>query len=117
MRDKMETAPGIVWIVRALHPDDRQLLLSGGETDTEAFMSGGSQIPCGDGPGILEIKCPWNRGNIATARPYEYAPFYYMPQVCSRSSLSHAFQTNPPFDLSAGCWRFMSVDEGQMLLL
>ncbi|KAK9863175.1 hypothetical protein WJX84_006084 [Apatococcus fuscideae] len=43
--------------------------------------SGGSQIPCGDGPGILEIKCPWNRGNIATARPYEYAPFYYMPQV------------------------------------
>ena len=33
------------------------------------------------GPGILEIKCPWNRGNTATAKPYDQAPFYYMPQV------------------------------------
>ena len=35
----------------------------------------------GEGPGILEIKCPFNKGNTATARPYDHAPFYYMPQV------------------------------------
>ena len=35
----------------------------------------------GDGPGVLEIKCPFNRGNPAQARPYCAAPHYYMPQV------------------------------------
>ncbi len=41
------------------------------------------RLPAEEGPGILEIKCPYNKGNTTTARPYPEAPFYYMPQVGS----------------------------------
>ncbi|GJP30011.1 hypothetical protein CLOM_g22034 [Closterium sp. NIES-68] len=32
-------------------------------------------------PGVLEIKCPWNRGSPLSASPYPSVPFYYMPQI------------------------------------
>eukprot|EP00191_Tetraselmis_sp_GSL018_P020601 CAMPEP_0177584406 /NCGR_PEP_ID=MMETSP0419_2-20121207/3875_1 /TAXON_ID=582737 /ORGANISM="Tetraselmis sp., Strain GSL018" /LENGTH=456 /DNA_ID=CAMNT_0019073935 /DNA_START=119 /DNA_END=1491 /DNA_ORIENTATION=- len=32
-------------------------------------------------PGVLEIKCPFNKGNPHSAVPYPVVPFYYMPQV------------------------------------
>ena len=37
--------------------------------------------PWAQGPGILEIKCPFNKGYPESARPYSTAPYYYMPQV------------------------------------
>lgn len=33
------------------------------------------------GPGILEIKCPFNRGRPQDARPPDQPQWYYMPQV------------------------------------
>jgi hypothetical protein len=35
----------------------------------------------GEGPGILEIKCPYNRGRPELAAPPQQPPWYYMPQV------------------------------------
>ncbi|CAI5473832.1 unnamed protein product [Closterium sp. Yama58-4] len=32
-------------------------------------------------PGVLEIKCPWNRGLPLSAAPYPSIPHYYMPQI------------------------------------
>ena len=32
-------------------------------------------------PGVLEIKCPWNKGDPVGAKPYPRAPWYYVPQV------------------------------------
>ena len=37
--------------------------------------------PRGIGPGVLEIKCPHNKGNPLKAKPYPSAPWYYMPQA------------------------------------
>ncbi|KAK9840347.1 hypothetical protein WJX74_007980 [Apatococcus lobatus] len=52
------------------------------ESASEGLQASGAQDRMhGNGPGVLEIKCPWNRGNTALAKPYEQAPFYYMPQV------------------------------------
>ncbi|KAM7251642.1 hypothetical protein ACFE04_023525 [Oxalis oulophora] len=34
-----------------------------------------------DGGGILEVKCPFNKGKPHTARAWSTVPFYYMPQV------------------------------------
>ena len=31
--------------------------------------------------GILEIKCPWNKGNVAGGQPWDIPAYYYMPQV------------------------------------
>ncbi|XP_047316337.1 uncharacterized protein LOC124919997 isoform X2 [Impatiens glandulifera] len=31
--------------------------------------------------GILEVKCPFNKGKTEAARPWKTIPFYYMPQV------------------------------------
>ncbi|EIE24389.1 restriction endonuclease-like protein [Coccomyxa subellipsoidea C-169] len=33
------------------------------------------------GPGVLEIKCPFNRGRPTSAAPPKQPPWYYMPQV------------------------------------
>ena len=33
------------------------------------------------GPGVLEIKCPFNRGQPGGAVPPDVFPWYYMPQV------------------------------------
>ncbi|CAI7863794.1 unnamed protein product [Closterium sp. NIES-53] len=32
-------------------------------------------------PGVLEIKCPFNRGSPLSATPYPSIPVYYMPQI------------------------------------
>lgn len=34
-----------------------------------------------DGPGILEIKCPYNKGHPELAQPPKRAIWYYMPQI------------------------------------
>lgn len=33
------------------------------------------------GPGILEVKCPFNKGSPETAAPPRQPQWYYMPQV------------------------------------
>ena len=35
----------------------------------------------GAGAGVLEIKCPFNRGNPLAATPPREPAWYYMPQV------------------------------------
>ena len=32
-------------------------------------------------PGILEVKCPFNKGKPESAKPWSTLPFYYMPQI------------------------------------
>ncbi|KAL8267104.1 hypothetical protein R6Q59_004448 [Mikania micrantha] len=32
-------------------------------------------------PGILEVKCPFNKGKPKLAKPWTTMPFYYMPQI------------------------------------
>lgn len=41
----------------------------------------GDGVIHGDGPGILEIKCPFNKGIPGSAAPPKLAQWYYMPQV------------------------------------
>ncbi|XP_028788971.1 uncharacterized protein LOC114744999 isoform X1 [Neltuma alba] len=38
-------------------------------------------LGCIPGGGILEVKCPYNKGKPETALPWSAMPFYYMPQV------------------------------------
>ncbi|CAG9465778.1 unnamed protein product [Pedinophyceae sp. YPF-701] len=38
-----------------------------------------SMVPAG--PGVLEIKCPFNGGRPEMAQPWRVAPYYYMPQL------------------------------------
>jgi putative phage-type endonuclease len=38
-------------------------------------------LPTPNGPGILEIKCPYNKGNPELAVPPSQAIWYYMPQL------------------------------------
>lgn len=38
-------------------------------------------LGCFPGGGILEVKCPFNKGKPDTALPWSTMPFYYMPQV------------------------------------
>ncbi|KAK1577008.1 hypothetical protein Q3G72_018378 [Acer saccharum] len=38
-------------------------------------------LGCVPGGGILEVKCPYNKGKPETALPWSTMPFYYMPQV------------------------------------
>ena len=40
-----------------------------------------SLLGCFSGGGILEIKCPYNKGKLETALPWSTTPFFYMPQV------------------------------------
>ena len=40
----------------------------------------------GSGPGVLEIKCPYNRGKPQQGRPPAQPPWYYMPQVVHASA-------------------------------
>lgn len=48
--------------------------------DTSMFH-GEKNIPTGIGPGILEIKCPFNKGYPDEAVPPKKAIWYYMPQL------------------------------------
>ncbi|KAI4329874.1 hypothetical protein MLD38_028209 [Melastoma candidum] len=38
-------------------------------------------LGCFPGGGILEVKCPYNKGKPEVALPWSTMPFYYMPQV------------------------------------
>lgn len=38
-------------------------------------------LGCFPGGGILEVKCPYNKGKPEIALPWSTMPFYYMPQV------------------------------------
>lgn len=38
-------------------------------------------LGCFPGGGILEVKCPYNKGKPEVALPWTTMPFYYMPQV------------------------------------
>lgn len=38
-------------------------------------------LGCFQGGGILEVKCPFNKGKPELGLPWSTAPFYYMPQV------------------------------------
>ncbi|XP_028794150.1 uncharacterized protein LOC114749780 [Neltuma alba] len=38
-------------------------------------------LGCVPGGGILEVKCPYNKGKPETALPWSAMPFYYMPQL------------------------------------
>lgn len=38
-------------------------------------------LGCLPGGGILEVKCPYNKGKPEKGLPWETMPFYYMPQV------------------------------------
>jgi hypothetical protein len=44
--------------------------------------AGPQGLMAGSGPGVLEIKCPFNRGRPTAAAPPKQPPWYYMPQVC-----------------------------------
>ena len=48
-----------------------------------AASGSGDGVIHGDGPGVLEIKCPFNRGDPNSAAPPKLAQWYYMPQVSS----------------------------------
>lgn len=41
----------------------------------------GAGVLAGAGAGVLEIKCPFNRGNPQGAMPPRAPAWYYMPQV------------------------------------
>mmetsp|Transcript_19429 Transcript_19429/g.63155 ORF Transcript_19429/g.63155 Transcript_19429/m.63155 type:complete len:149 (+) Transcript_19429:330-776(+) len=50
------------------------------EDEAESWL-GASPDGLLDTGGILEVKCPFNKGDPHSARPYQRAPFYYVPQV------------------------------------
>ncbi len=57
-------------------------LLTGLEASQGAAVLGmGSGMIAGQGPGVLEIKCPFNKGDPNRAAPPKMAQWYYMPQV------------------------------------
>lgn len=56
----------------AVHAEDRYYWLG---------ASPDGLLDCFAGGGILEVKCPYNKGKPETALPWSTMPFYYMPQV------------------------------------
>jgi hypothetical protein len=57
-------------------------MLTGLEASQGAAVLGmGSGVIAGEGPGVLEIKCPFNKGDPNRAAPLKMAQWYYMPQV------------------------------------
>jgi uracil-DNA glycosylase len=61
---------------RVLSPDEAELWLGASPDGLIAPPAAG-----GHTPGVLEIKCPWNKGRPESATPYPGVPWYYMPQV------------------------------------
>jgi uracil-DNA glycosylase len=80
-------------LFRALSPDEAELwmgaspdgLVVAATTDaaehTKNETSSNSRVRSGDEKGILEVKCPFNRGKPLDAKPYPKVPWYYVPQV------------------------------------
>ena len=52
----------------------------GVQASKEGLVAGGAHTPYGT-PGILEIKCPYNKGRPELAEPPTRAIWYYMPQI------------------------------------
>lgn len=61
----------------------------------------------GQGPGVLEIKCPFNKGSPGSATPPKLAQWYYMPQVClymqtvSSQQLPDCLHSHGPFNVAS----------------
>lgn len=53
----------------------------GASPDGLVTPSGPQDPYAGPGEGMLEIKCPFNRGMPDSMDPWAVAPYYYMPQV------------------------------------
>jgi hypothetical protein len=53
----------------------------GGQAPAPSRGMWGEGLLAGQGPGILEVKCPFNKGRPETAVPPAHAIWYYMPQV------------------------------------
>ena len=70
--------------------------------DTDLHAGHGQQgVLAGEiSPGVLEIKCPFNRGRPTAAAPPKQPPWYYMPQVCNWSGC-HTLST-PTHACAAG---------------
>ena len=74
-------------LFRVLSPDEAELwlgaspdgLIAGAGTDAETVAERAENAP--RVPGVLEIKCPWNKGDPLNAVPYPTVPWYYVPQV------------------------------------
>ena len=72
-------------LFRVLSQDEAELWL-GASPDgliaaPAAAAPDGVMAADGHPPGVLETKCPWNRGRPESAKPYPNVPWYYMPQV------------------------------------
>lgn len=69
-------------LFRVLSPDEAELWL-GASPDGLIAAPGAADVDPATGvpPGVLEIKCPWNKGDPVGAKPYPRAPWYYVPQV------------------------------------
>lgn len=72
-------------LFRVLSPDEAELWLGASPDGLIAATAASlpDDIDKGEdcSPGVLEIKCPWNKGRPESARPYPNVPWYYMPQV------------------------------------
>ena len=63
-------------------------------TSEAAGAAAGTGVQAAEGPGVLEIKCPFNRGKPKLGKPPAQPPWYYMPQVLLTSRLANpAFQS------------------------
>ncbi|XP_061990349.1 uncharacterized protein LOC133708831 isoform X1 [Rosa rugosa] len=72
---------------------ERYKSITGREVGTYGFASHGEErfdwlgaspdglLDCFQGGGILEVKCPFNKGKPEQGLPWSTMPFYYMPQV------------------------------------
>ncbi|XP_050373748.1 uncharacterized protein LOC126791352 isoform X2 [Argentina anserina] len=72
---------------------ERYKRITGREVGTYGFASHGEEqfdwlgaspdglLDCFQGGGILEVKCPYNKGKPEQGLPWSTMPFYYMPQV------------------------------------
>lgn len=60
-----------------------------------AASGSGDRVIQGYGPGVLEIKCPFNKGDPNSAAPPKLAQWYYMPQVLLPALLNHAHISRP----------------------
>ena len=59
-----------------------------------AATGSGDGVIHGEGPGVLEIKCPFNRGDPKSAAPPKLPQWYYMPQVITGVLLRYALVLN-----------------------
>ena len=76
-------------LFRVLSPDEAELWL--GASRTASCRRRGDQsaeaprpttkTASSSPPGVLEIKCPWNKGDPLNAVPYPRVPWYYVPQA------------------------------------